>query len=98
MKLRQLYEQIKKDDVEKSAFVEAMKDGKAADFLHERGCDVSAEELEEFLAGASKQAESLELSDDALKEVVGGGTIHSETCYCTNDTCGCSDTCIRDCC
>lgn len=96
--LQKLYEQIKDDDAEKNAFVEAMKEGKAAEFLRERGCDVTAQELEEFLAGTAKQAEPVELSDDNLKEVIGGSTIHSETCYCSDGTCGCSDTCMRDCC
>ena len=96
--LQKFYNQIKEDDAQKEAFVKALKEGKAEDFLHERGCDVTADELEEFLAGTSKQAEPVELSDDAIKEVAGGSTIHSETCDCTSDTCGCSDTCIRDCC
>ena len=96
--LQNLFDQIKDDNAQKRDFVEAMKDGKALDFLHERGYDVSAEELEEFLSGKAKQLESFDLSDDELMEVAGGSTIHSETCYCTNDTCGCSDTCIRDCC
>ena len=96
--LQKYYEKIKEDDEKKRAFVEAMRAGKAEDFLRESGCDVTAEELEEFLAGTARQEEPLELSDDEIKEVAGGSTIHSETCYCTDGTCGCSDTCIRDCC
>lgn len=95
--LQKFYNMIKDDDSQKRAFVEVMKAGKAVDFLHEQGCDVTEEELEEFLAGQTEQLESLDLSDEELMDVA-GGTIPSDTCYCTHDTCGCSDTCIRDCC
>ena len=95
--LQDFYEQIRGDDEKKRAFVEAMGAGTAEDLLRESGRDVTAEDLEEFLAGAASQAEPLELSDEDLKDVA-GGTIPTDTCCCTHDTCGCSDTCIRDCC
>ena len=95
--LQELYSQIKNSDSLKQAFVEAMKADRAVDFLREQGCDVTAEELEEFLGYRAKQLESLELSDSELKDIA-GGTIPTDTCNCTHDTCGCSDTCIRDCC
>ena len=63
--LQKYYEKIKEDDEKKRAFVEAMRAGKAEDFLRESGCDVTAEELEEFLAGTARQEEPLELSDES---------------------------------
>lgn len=95
--LQGLYDQIKNDDAQKTAFVEAMKAGKAVDFLREQGCDVTAEELQEFLGYEANQLESLELSDSELKDIA-GGTVVTVTYGCHGDTCECSDTCVRDCC
>ena len=95
--LQELYDQIKNDDAQKTAFVEAMKAGKAVDLLREQGCDVTAEELQEFLGYKANQLESLELSDSELKDVA-GGTIVTEGLASLGDTCNCSNTCIRDCC
>ena len=94
--LQELYSQIKNDDSLKLAFVEAMKSGKAVDFLREHGCDVTAEELEEFLGCKAEQLESLELSDSELKGIAGGTLVTDISSL--GDTCGCSNTCIRDCC
>ena len=94
--LQELYDQIKNDDAQKTAFVEAMKASKAVDFLREQGCDVTAEELQEFLGYEANQLESLELSDSELKDIAGGTMITDFASH--NDSCGCSNTCIRDCC
>ena len=82
----------------KKAFVEAMKAGKLEDFLKERGCEATEEEVKEFVETKAASDAPIELSDDELKHVAAGSGIHSETCYCTGKTCGCSNTCIRDCC
>ena len=74
-----------------------MKAGKAVDLLREQGCDVTAEELEEFLGYKANQLESFELSDSELKDIA-GGTIVTEGLASAGDSCGCSNTCIRDCC
>ena len=74
-----------------------MKAGKAVDLLREQGCDVTAEELQEYLGYKANQLESLELSDSELKDIA-GGTIVTEGLASVGDSCGCSNTCIRDCC
>lgn len=95
--LQGFYDLVVGDDDQKRAFVEAMETGKAVDFLHERGCDVTAEELKEFLASKKTGSESIELSDDELKEIA-GGSAYSDTCACGHKTHNCSDACIRYCC
>jgi hypothetical protein len=91
------YDLIVGDDDRKRAFVEALKAGKAVDFLREQGCDATAEELDEFLASKKTGSESIELSDDELKEIA-GGSAYSDTCACGHKTHNCSDACIRYCC
>lgn len=95
--LQGFYDLVVGDDDQKRAFVEAMETGKVVDFLHERGCDVTAEELKEFLASKKTGSESIELSDDELKEIA-GGSAYSDTCACGHKTHNCSDACIRYCC
>ena len=75
-----------------------MSDGHATDFLRERGCEVTAGELVEFLAHAAGHGEPLELSDDDLMDVA-GGTMMTDTAYCTEgkSTCGCTFSCMRNC-
>ena len=96
--LQELYDEIVASDDQKKAFVEAMKAGKLEDFLKAHGCETAEEEVMEFIATKAAEDAPIELSEDEIKHVVGGSTIHSETCYCTGNTCGCSNTCIRDCC
>ncbi len=95
---QELYGEIIASDELKKAFVEAMKAGKLEDFLKAQDCEATEEEIKEYVETKAAEDAPIELSDDELKRVAGGSTIHSETCYCTGDTCGCSDTCIRDCC
>ena len=96
--MQELYGEIIASDELKKAFVEAMKAGKLEDFLKERGCEATEEEVKEFVETKAASDAPIELSDDELKHVAAGSGIHSETCYCTGKTCGCSNTCIRDCC
>ena len=95
---QELYSEVIASDELKKAFVEAMKAGKLEDFLKERGCEATEEEVKEFVETKAASDAPIELSDDELKHVAAGSGIHSETCYCTGKTCGCSNTCIRDCC
>ena len=96
--IQELYSEIMANDEMKKAFVEAMKAGELEDFLKERGCEATEEEVKEFVETKAASDAPIELSDDELKHVAAGSGIHSETCYCTGKTCGCSNTCIRDCC
>ena len=96
--LQELYGEIVASDELKKAFVEAMKAGKLEDFLKAHGCEATAEEIKEYIEAKAAEDTPIELSDDELKQVAAGSGIHSETCYCTGKTCGCSNTCIRDCC
>ena len=96
--IQELYSEIMANDELKKAFVESMKAGKLEDFLKERGCEATEEEVKEFVETKAASDAPIELSDDELKHVAAGSGIHSETCYCTGKTCGCSNTCIRDCC
>lgn len=96
--IQELYSEIMANDEMKKAFVEAMKAGKLEDFLKEHGCEATEEEVKEFVETKAASDAPIELSDDELKHVAAGSGIHSETCYCTGNTCNCSNTCIRDCC
>ena len=91
--LQDLYEEIKGDDKQKRAFVEAMKAGAVRDFLEERGCDATEEEVREFLEAKAAEDSPIELSMDELAEVAGGSAdVVREKHYHA------SETCIRDCC
>ena len=96
--MQELYGEITASDELKEAFAEAMKAGKLEDFLKEHGCEATEEEIREFIETKAAANAPIELSDDELRHVATGSGIHSETCYCTGKTCGCSNTCIRDCC
>ena len=96
--IQELYSEIMTSDELKKGFVEAMKAGKLEDFLKAHGCEATEEEVKEFVETKAASDAPIELSDDELKHVAAGSGIHSETCYCTGKTCGCSNTCIRDCC
>ena len=96
--MQELYSEIMASDEQKKAFIEAMKTGKLEDFLKAHDCEASVEEVKEFIEMRAAEDTPIELSESELKQVAAGSGIHSETCYCTGKTCGCSDTCIRDCC
>ena len=96
--VQELYGEIIASDELKRDFVEAMKADGLEDFLKAHGCEATKEEVKEFVETKAAGDDPIELSDDELRHVAAGSVIHSETCYCTCDTCGCSDTCIRDCC
>ena len=95
---QELYSEIIANDEQKKAFVEAMKANKLEDFLKTHDCEATAEEVKEFIETKAGEDTPIELSDSDVKHIVGGSGIHSDTCRCTGNTCGCSNTCIRDCC
>jgi len=95
---QELYNEIVASDELKKAFVEAMKADKIEDFLKLHDCKATVEEVKEFIEAKASEDTPIELSETELKQVAAGSGIHSETCYCTGNTCGCSNTCIRDCC
>ena len=66
--LQEIYSEITASDELKAAFLEAAKNGKGLDFLKEKGCETTAEELTAFL----KNRMSGELSDEELDNVAGG--------------------------
>lgn len=96
--VQELYGEIIASDEQKKAFVEAMKAGKLGDFLKVHDCEATEAEIQEYIETKAAEDAPIELSEDEIKHITGGSGIHSETCYCTGNTCGCSDTCIRDCC
>ena len=96
--MQELYSEIVSSDEQKKTFVEAMKAGKLGDYLKAHGCEATETEIQEYIETKAAEDAPIELSEDEVKHVVGGSMIHSETCYCTGNTCGCSNTCIRDCC
>ena len=96
--VQELYSEIIASDELKKAFVEAMKANEIAEFLKAHDCEATVEEAQEFIEAKAAEDAPIELSDNEIKLVVGGSGIHSDTCHCTGNTCGCSNTCIRDCC
>lgn len=97
--LQELYDEVKGNDALKKAFVEAMRAGTAEDFLRERDCEATTEELQEFLEGQVREENSpLELSMQDLEEVAGGTSYYCGEGGSQGHTCECSDTCIEDCC
>ena len=96
--IQELYGEVIASDELKQAFVEAMKANKLEDFLRAHDCEATTEEVREFIEAKAGADTPIELNDSEIKHVAAGSGIHSETCYCTGKTCGCSNTCIRDCC
>ncbi len=66
--LQELYKEITASDELKAAFAEAAKGGKTLEFLKEKGCEATAEELKGFLTSRTE-----ELSDEELDNASGGG-------------------------
>ena len=66
--LQELYNEIIASEELKAAFTEAAKAGKTVEFLKEKGCEATAEELTAFLKGQTG-----ELSDEELDNASGGG-------------------------
>ena len=62
--LQELFDEVKGDAALKKAFVEAMREGAAEDFLRGHGCEATSEELREFLECKAKESDPLELSAD----------------------------------
>lgn len=97
--LQELYDEVKGDDALKKSFAKALREGTAGDFLRERDCEATAEELQEFLKEqVMKKSGPLELSADELAEVAGGTSYYCGHGGSQGNTCDCSDTCIEDCC
>lgn len=71
--LEELYGEILKNGELSKAFGEALRDNKAGDFLKANGCGAGTEELAAFLAERRRLAGAVELSDEALDDVAGGG-------------------------
>ena len=94
---QELYSEIIASNEQKKAFVEAMKADKIEDFLRANDCEATAEEVREYIETKAAEDTPIELSEDELKNVA-GGTIVTESIVCSEDTCNCSNTCIRDCC
>lgn len=69
--LENLYNEILKSNELKTAFANAVKENKVAEFLKANDCDATLEETTEFLKGIQKSGE---LSDDELDNVAGGLT------------------------
>ncbi len=70
--LNELYEEIASSEELKTAFTEAAKNGTTLEFLKERGCAATEEELSAFL----EERRDTELSDEDLDDAVGGCTPH----------------------
>jgi len=73
--LHELYKEILDSDELKATFVDAAKNGKAAEFLQVHGCEATAEEVTAFL-----KSQTGELSDEELDNAAGGGC-NDETVY-----------------
>ena len=73
--LQEAYKEIVADEELKKAFAEAVRNGKTAEFLKERGCEVTQEELVAYLAERSGK----ELSDDELDNAAGGDYCNEKT-------------------
>lgn len=89
---QELYSEIIASDELKKAFVEAMKAGKLEDFMKAHDCEVTEEEIKEFIETKAAEDTPIELSDEVLSQVA-GGTIVTEGSFHN-----CSETCILDCC
>ena len=96
--LQELYDEIRGDDALKKSFVEALRKDAVEDFLREHGCEVTSEELHEFLEGMARENDPIELSADQLAQVAGGTSYYCGEPCSRGETSECSDTCIRDCC
>lgn len=96
--VQELYSEIIASDELKKAFVEAMKASKLGDFLKAHGCEATEEEIQEFIEAKAAEDAPIELSDEELMRVAGGTIVASDACSMFGDTCGCSNTCILDCC
>ena len=70
--LQELYEEVKASDDLKRALAEAVKAGNVTEFLKAHGCDATADELKEFVAGKAAQDRKLKLDDDELDVAAGG--------------------------
>ncbi|MBQ7592920.1 MAG: Nif11-like leader peptide family RiPP precursor [Synergistaceae bacterium] len=90
--LQEFYEEVKTSDDLKKSLAEAAKSGKITEFLKAHDCDATADELKEFVAGKTAQDKPVELNDEELENVAGGGTDEcSDYCtnYCSDITCCC---------
>ena len=74
--IRELYKEIVASDGLKAAFLDAVKDGKTADFLKAHGCEATEAEITAFL----KEQAAGELSDEELDDA-SGGTCNDKTKY-----------------
>ena len=72
--LQDFYEEVKASDDLKKSLAEAVKSGKVTEFLKANGCDATADELKEFVAGKAAQDKPIELGEEELEHVAGGFT------------------------
>jgi hypothetical protein len=96
--VQELYGEVVASDRLKKAFTKAMKANKLEDFLKAHDCEATVEEVAEFIEAKASEDAPIELSDEELKYVAGGGFVDSVECSHKGNTCNCSNTCIRDCC
>ena len=68
--LQELYNEVIQSDELKKEFLEAGKNGKVEEFIKNHGCDVTLDEIKDFLENLTK--EDKELSVDELGNVAGG--------------------------
>ncbi len=95
--VQELYGEIIASDELKKTFVEAMKADKIEDFLKLHDCEATVEEVREYTETKASEDTPIELSDDELRQVAGGTEV-TDTFNSLDETCDCSDTCIRNCC
>ena len=82
--LQKFYEEVKASDDLKKSLAEAVKSGKVTEFLKANGCDATADELKEFVAGKAAQDRGIELSEEELEMVAGGKVTHIKVSgFCT---------------
>ena len=67
--LQELYDEIQAGEELRQDFLKALESGKELEFLKDHGCEATAEEVREFLAGRKGG----EISDGELDSVAGGG-------------------------
>ena len=95
--VQDLYGEIVASDGLEEDIRRGEKEDKLQDFLKAHGCEATEEEVKEYIETKAAEDTPIELSEDELKNVA-GGTMVTDTFTSADETCGCSGTCIRDCC
>ena len=74
-----VYEEVKTSDELKNEFVEAAKTDKITEFLKAHDCDVTDDDLREFIMGKTANNKTTKLDDEEL-DLVAEGTLNSQLC------------------